>query len=380
MRQADGRADIGALRALLARQTGEAAAEALRSGGQIAAGRLDDLGRLARLVELRETAVPTQAKRWPVVLVTVGTLACVSVLLFARKSSTEVEIDLTVSELSFVLPAAEAITDAMNLSSLGVTGLTALELPDPHVGPGRTLPASGVSLIAERAQGRTGEISLEPVMLPAGVRVSVQALGGQGRYRLNVGGVIRELSASVRGPVRIGVPGSMQEVWDFSFPRRVGLTPDSQGVSLVFTAADSMATPQTFRSPLAARNLSLFRVDQFHQAESTLALRVPTIQSGTLYFESVDGRARPLRSGEGLNLASSEGEIRELRLEGDGVKLRFHGSVRGMSTGSGAAERSLMPTLFDWLSARHGLSLLWGITGYVVGLFLALRAWWRRPS
>ena len=40
----------------------------------------------------------------------------------------------------------------------------------------------------------------------------------------------------------------------------------------------------------------------------------------------------------------------------------------------------LMPTLLDWLRARHGLSLLWATTAYLVGLFVAILGWWRRPG
>ena len=63
----------------------------------------------------------------------------------------------------------------------------------------------------------------------------------------------------------------------------------------------------------------------------------------------------------------------------DGVRLRFHGRVRGLSSGSSEIKRSLMPTVLDWLRAQHGLSLLWGTTAYVVGLFITVLGWWRRP-
>ena len=63
-----------------------------------------------------------------------------------------------------------------------------------------------------------------------------------------------------------------------------------------------------------------------------------------------------------------------------GIAVRFHGIVSDMTIGSGESRRSLMPTVFEWLAARHGLSLLWGTTVYLVGLLLTLRAWWKRPA
>jgi hypothetical protein len=180
--------------------------------------------------------------------------------------------------------------------------------------------------------------------------------------------------------VRLVVPQVMNDVRDFSFPRRIGLVPDSQQVSLEFTTAEGADQHHALRSPLPAENLFLYRIDRFQQSDQILVRRVPTIQSGTLYLESLNGEARPLREGEGLNLAWSSGELRQVRLVDDGVQLRFHGTVRGMTTGSGDVRRSLMPTWLEWLRARHGLWLLWGTTAYVVGLFVTIYGWWRRPA
>src|SRR6266851_4200159 len=374
------RTDADALRALMARQTDELAAEALRTEGQIPAERLEALGRLARLVVMRDAAVTALRRRWAVPFVALGTLACASVLLFARVSSTEVEMELNVSEFSFVLPTVQVISDAMSVSVLGVSGLRVIELPSADGRPGWRRPAADIFLAADRVGRRTGTVSISPITLPMGTRVSLRQLEGHHGYRLVLRSATPELVVSVNGPIRIIVPSAVNELREFSFPRGIGLEPDSNQVSLDFLPTEAAEVSWAFRSPLPVESLSLYRVDQFEGAEQTLVRRVSTIQSGTLYFESIDGRARQLRAGEGLHFAWSGGEIREWRIRNDGVVVRFHGSVRGMSSGSGEIKRSLMPTLIEWLRARHGLSLLWGTTAYVVGLFVTILGWWRRPT
>jgi hypothetical protein len=371
--------DAAALRALLVRQTEEVSADALRNGGTVPEERLDELSRLSRLLEMRDTATSPLRWRWLVPLVAVVTIACLSVLLFVRVSSTEIELELKASDLSFVVPTARVLTGPLTVSSVGVTGLKAIELP------GSSLPLAGtggstLTFAAEPAGGRPGAISLDPLGVSEGARVSLGKGEGQNRYGVIVQRAASGWGAAASGPLRLVVPGLLNEVRDFSFPRRIGLTPDPRQLSLRFTAADSAGVRRAFRSPLPAAGLTFVRVDQFPTSGSTFAPQVPTIQSGTLYYEAIDGRARPLRRGEGLHLAWSEGEIHDLQLDADGVTIRFHGRVRGMSIGSGESRRSLMPSLLEWLRAQHGPALLWVTTAYVVGAFLSVLGWWRRTA
>lgn len=82
--------------------------------------------------------------------------------------------------------------------------------------------------------------------------------------------------------------------------------------------------------------------------------RVPTILSGALYLAALDGRKYALREGEDLRFKKSEGLIRALKLERNQLALTFHGDVQGMTTGWQKTRVALMPTVLDWLRARHG--------------------------
>jgi hypothetical protein len=47
-----------------------------------------------------------------------------------------------------------------------------------------------------------------------------------------------------------------------------------------------------------------------------------------------------------------------------------------MTTGAGEGHRSLMPTRLEWLQARHGLSLLWASSLYLMGIIGVVLHWW----
>jgi hypothetical protein len=329
---------------------------------------------------MREAATRPPRNRWAVPLVAVVTLACTSLLLFARVRSTEVEMELKVSELSFVVSAERGITNALGVSALKVSGLRAIELPGGAADPPATEPATSISLAPERVGRRTGTVSLESISVPTGARVLLRKADHPNRLWIDIRGAISGLAVSANGPVRLVVPQVLNEVRDFSFPRRIDLVADSHQVSLEVATVETVDQQRALQSPLPADSLLLYRIERLQQADQILVRQVPTIQSGTLYLESLNGEARPLREGEGLNLGWSSGEMRQLRVDDDGVLLRFHGMVGGMTTGSGDVRRSLMPTWLEWLRARHGLWLLWGTTAYVVGFFVTLLGWWRRPA
>src|SRR5262245_34792077 len=128
------RVNADPLRTLLAARSEELAAEALQAGGQVEAARLEQLGRLQRLVELRNGAAPRAGSRWTIPLLAGVTLAAASAVLFGRVATTEIELELKVSELSFVVPTAQVLSDAMNVASVGVSGLRSVALPGPGGG------------------------------------------------------------------------------------------------------------------------------------------------------------------------------------------------------------------------------------------------------
>jgi hypothetical protein len=367
------------LRDLLNRQAKAVSEEAIQSGGQVSAEQVEALGRLVRLVEICDAAGQSSLRKWWPVGALLSTLLIVSILFFARVSETEIELDLTLSEIGFAFPKQQILAEAMPVSALGVSGLKEIQLPRTRDRTARTLRASegagfAIRLAVASDGERQGTATLAALTLPAGRRVWLRAMEVMRQYRLSMNGSALVLRVDVDGPIGIGFSGAPAEQLDSATPRSILLRPGSHEVDLDFTPSGPSAN--AFPVRLSVSDLSLFRIDHFMDAERTVIRRVSTILSGTVRLEALHGQERSLRPGEGVQFAQSHGEIRALRLYDDRIALKFHGRVAGMTVGSGESYRSLMPTYFEWLRARHGLSLLWGTTLYVFGLIVAALRWW----
>ncbi len=118
--------------------------------------------------------------------------------------------------------------------------------------------------------------------------------------------------------------------------------------------------------------LSLFKIDSCKTVNTTLK---STTLKGELYFDELNGLQRTLRPGEKIRFEHSRGEIRVLSVLNDRIKLNFHGVVKGMKVEFENNDRSLMPTLLDWLRAQQGPFLLWGTATYLFTLALAILRW-----
>lgn len=369
------------LRDLLLRQMKKVSDEAVQTNGQVSAEQVEKLERLSKIAEICNSAKsPPARKRWPIIAVFAVTLIAVSFLLFVRVSETVIELDLSVSEVSFVLPVQQILTNTMRLDALGVSGLAEIQLPRTRTRDAKILPSSEfvrsailISTITDEEQ--QGTVTLPAIMLSAGTRVWLRLTDVQHQYRMSLKSDGLDLRADVNGPVLVGLSGNQAEQFDFTSPKSIHLLPDSSEVDLdllVWNTSQNLFSPQ-----LVANNISLFRIDEFTDAERTIVRRVSTILSGKLYFESLNSKEYTLRPGEGIHFKRSEGEIRTLRIHDNHITLKFYGSIQGMKTGLGKTGRSIMPTYLEWLRARQGLSLLWGSTIYILGLIMAVLRWWR---
>lgn len=393
------------LRDLLCKQVQEASDEVDRSGGQVSVEQVETLGRLARLVEIYQAAKPPPThQRWPFIVALGITFLIVGILLFARISETEIELDLAVTEMSFVLPTQQVLTDTIELSALGVSGLRKIkiEIPSTHNHKAPTLKSfDGVRLSVNSDGKRQGNINLASSMLPAKTHVWVRFTELSHQYRVSLKGTTSELQDDVNGPVQIGVwkprpapeifrlqadvNGSVQvgfsgggiEQLDFLTPHAVLIQAGSDEIDLDLTFLDP--SKSKFSSQLAANDLSFFRIDEFFKTNRSIVRRVSTILSGSIYFVELNDKEHKLRPGEMIHFEHSEGEFRALRLQDDRIESKFHGYVRGLSVGSDKSRRSLMPTWLEFLHARHRLSLFLGTSLTLFGLIASALRFWRKP-
>jgi hypothetical protein len=373
---------LNQLRDLLRRQAEAASDEATQAGGNISPERVEELKRLAQLVEITEAAQPQPPrKRWPILVALGGTLLIVSILLFARVAETDIELDLALSEVGFVLPKQQVLAETMGLAALGVSGLREIQLPEIG-GPRDSGPQASdrvrLSTVSGASGGkRQGSITLATLLLPSETRVWLRYTGLPHQYRLSLKGADLELRADVNGPLEIGLPDRVATAFDFVTPQPVRLLPDTDAVDLDLTLLDTGKS--AFSPQVSATNLSLVQIDRYQDDERTVVRRVSSILNGTLIFESLDQRELKLRPGEMIYFEQIQGEIRTLRLQDNLIDLKFHGRVRGLGAGSEENRRSLMPTWLEWLQARHSLSLFWGAAIYLFGLIAGVLRWWGKP-
>jgi hypothetical protein len=226
------------LRNLLHHKARAVRGEAIETGGQVTAEALEGLGRLAHLVELCEAAEPPPLRnRLPMVAALGITLLIVSILLFARVSETEIELELTLSEVGFVLPKEQVLSHRIPLLSLGIAGLREIELPRAQDREAQTLGASdgignAIRLSIDLKDSRRSTLSLAPLILPKGTEVWLYRAEVPHKYRLSLKVPELVLRADVNGLIRVGWSEAAGERLEFSSPKSIVLKTDSGGVDL----------------------------------------------------------------------------------------------------------------------------------------------------
>jgi hypothetical protein len=356
---------------------------AIRSGGSIPADQLEALQRLHNLVEISEAAQPPPTRsHWPLIAVFTSTLLIASILLFTGPRSTEIEMDLEVSQMGFVLPDRQVLNQDLRLSTLEVSGLSGIQIPRARGSDAMTLVSgrdfeSGVALMTAEEDQIRGQINLPGLILPAQTRVSLEKVDAAGQYRMSLQGRGFDLKADVDGPVQVRLTGKGDHQLSFLSPKPVIFEPQSQ-VDLDLTL---LSLPQELPPiPLSIQDLSLLRIEDRRGPDGLPVRRVSTIASGTIYFEELNGQELKLRPGEVIQLEGSTGEIDSLALKDNNIAVQFQGRVRGFTAGPSDSRHSLMPTWLQWLKARQGLTLLWGTAIYLFGLVAGVLRWLREPQ
>lgn len=366
------------LRALLHARAETAHQRALENGGAVPADELDELERLNRLIALLEDVRgPRRRKRWPVAAALGATLLVASILLFARVPATDIELAVITTEASFVLPTQQVFADVLDLSAVGAAGFSNATLPR-EIGTFEPADVTAIRVAAAANGERVGTVNLSGVVLPSETRVRIRSSSASRQYRLSFDARAFDIQIDVAGPTRVGTAAAPEAPVDFSIPRSIVLRSDSAVIDLDVTLLEGAAV--AFSPLLDVGELSLFRVDDYPEHDRSVVRRVSAIQSGTLYLESLNGREYRLRTGQPLHFDRIVGQIRTLQLADDRISLQLHGRVHGMRTGAGSTDRSLMPTVLEWLHARHGASLLWGSTLYLFGLVAGVARWWSGRS
>jgi hypothetical protein len=315
---------------------------------------------------------PRHPRNWPAAALLACTLAIASVLLFVRVADTEIALDARVQELGVTFSRDEVLADSLMLSAFGIAGARSVDLPAAEL---RSGSRDVVSLRLAVAPSHAGSITLEPVLLPAGTRVTLAANREDHRIRLSVTapGDGTPIQATVVGTIAVEGAGRTEQL-AASVPKPVIVRTGREPMDLDLTL--DATSPRIIGSPLHVRDVVFQRVERYTDGGRDVVEVVSTITSGTLAFESLDGQQRSIRTGERLRFGGSTGEIRLAHVGAAGFDVHYEGRVSGMITGPPETPRSLMPTWLDWMRARHGLTLLWGTAFYLFGVVAGVLRWW----
>ncbi len=374
------------LRDRVRREADALAEQALRAGGQVEKQDLERLANLAQLADMVGARRSARARPWAPAIALAATLLIVSMLLFARVSETEIELEATVSEASFRIGSAQWLTDRLKLSTLGASGLAGVRWPaglalvnDASAGAALqplaalrievALPPAAASASASTA---AGAVTLPSIHLGADSLVQVRRSAGAAGVALTLAAPASALNPNLLGMIVVEAAGIAPGPHRIALPTSLSLMPGPGDLDLDLQPASAVV----FATPLSIRGLGLERIDVAQGGAQSLVRRLSTVVSGQVRLVSLNSEVRVLRRGESLRFDAVHGVLRGLAADGPALTLAFSGRVRGMRAGSDDNPHDLMPTWLEWLGARHGLTLFWGTSLYLFGLSMAVWRWW----
>ncbi len=375
------------LRRLLHERAAHMARRAVADPEAVDERQVAELERLQKLLEIYEQSITLTRWRWPIAVALVLTLSVVSGLLFIKIPATAIELDLKLRGVSFRFADLQRFTTGLTgLPYVGVSTLKRIDIPRSRTRPQSSsvsAPAGhdlSVRFEVQPDDQPPGELTVQTLAWPKDTHVAIQhhrdGYTIYGRFPKAHPSV--PLSVNLRGAVSITIPGQLKERFVFfPVPRAVNLQPHGSEIGLDIGIQPNRGEP--FAARLLAEALRFEADVEFGMGERRMSRRVSTVLGGRLYFVSLGDQYRDLRRGEWLEFQAVKGEILALHLGNDDITMRFQGRVRGMSTGTGQHQRSLMPSLLAWLRARHGLAMLWATTGSVLSLVLIVFRWWGKP-
>jgi len=373
------RAADATLEDLLARRIEATRASLLAGDGRVDTADIQEIEHLARFVALRKDAQPAKPQHHLLaVALLVTTLVAVSLLMYATLPATEVEVFAATSQVGFRVAAPQSFSDGVEVRDLLLTCACDIRIPSTPGKPSRVLTTSGadavVRLTAAGEGERKGSITIAPIALQPGAQVRLRHRGTPGAYALSIESAGLLLRVNVYGTIDLAIPGELPSEVDFVVPKAMQVSTGGKALALDLQATnhkDLGLVPQ-----LLVDELSFLRIDE-PASPGQPVRRVSTLHGGTLYWEALNGEERTLRPSEQIAFDEVRGEIVAVDLKDTDMALRFHGEVGAVTAGWGQNRRSLMPTWLEWLRARHGLSLLWGSTVYIVGLLMGALRWFK---
>jgi hypothetical protein len=219
--------------------------------------------------------------------------------------------------------------------------------------------AAAFSLRAER-------LALRSLSYGSGARIDLQT--NSPALRLAVDGAAHSVQMEFGGTVQTSFGGAPRQTVQVPVVEWLRLRAEASPTELWFA--------RRAEQPLRWRGLpasSLRFVERAQDGAGPVRLE-SALRRATLKLPATE-RELKLSTGSGLSLDGLVLERCEF-VVGDTIVLTASGSARRIATSTGGFERSLSPSVLEYLSHNHGLGLFWSAAGLLWGLSAGLRKLW----
>jgi hypothetical protein len=320
------------------------------------------------------TAIPARKRPLIVPSLFLATAVCMTALVFVRLPSIRVDADVLCSSVTLRTGAPIELTGLSRLSLLQVSEFAPVEMEDPVT----LLPVTYHPPIELRPSA-TGSLTLSSISIPEGALLSIQATSDPGTWRVSIEHQAAAIGATLAGVVDVSTSGSTHST---AFGRgsliqlRAGTTPDSR--------LDFHVTPQRIDSLLAGRRIPVRALlfeesvqDATPGSYGVVQGRASSVLEGSIFNVSLASRESKLRPRDSMEMDVMSGDVRELRLEPQGLRVSFSGEARELRLGRFGGLQTLRPSYLEWLAEHHALKLAWGAAAWLFALFLGGVRWWQ---
>jgi len=339
---------------------------------------------LTRLQSLEPDA--PRAHRWiPIVLFLITMSGCV-ILFFSHIPRASVDFEGEVSQVSFTNGAEYALQLPSSLNSLALDGAETIDLTELEPLPEgcRSQSFEAISLNAQGTTSDRGSIGIADVVVPAKSQVTVSHAPTPHSYQFTIqpprqAEATMKATVSVVGSVQVRASGCKLQ---FSSVAPSQIHVDFRKGERTDLSVKEFEASRTEDLEIPISNIQLFEVQpnppptESNESGEPRSLRLSTVQSGTLFFDSVPDVSRKLRVEELLDFRDLKGSVRVIAATKDFLRLRFTGWVTDVRSGEDGEDRTMMPTVFEWLTSKHGLVTLGAAGLYIFGLVVGLAKWW----
>jgi hypothetical protein len=295
----------------------------------------------------------------------------VSALILIPVRTTVVDGDITASGVQFELDEPVKLAGLPLLDEIVLDQVGQVRLRD-RSGP-RVVREAGLLHVTKRMAG--GQLTLSDLRLPAGSKIRMRTSQPGRLCRLE----FEQLAGEIV-PVILSANGSIgwetgNEDGQLTSERPVHFEawPAANRISLTVAAA-TVGTWEPF-GPVSVRSLGFLRVEDVSGAHGPSTHLVSTIQNGSLYFESLRGRAYPMRQAQMFELGVRRGYLRHVQTTPGDIRVSFHAELWKLQTGVSDSYRSLMPSWLEWWRTNEAVTMFWAGAATLVGLLMSATKW-----